>query len=397
MRILVSNDGFSDVGGVQTYLDAVIEELADRGHTLAIGYCTDSGASEVGATLRRFHRFHLSGQLATSGGLGEVRRWAPDVCFSHNMHDLSVDSALAATAPVVKFMHGYFGTCIGGLKTHAFPHQAACERTYGPACLALYLPRRCGRFSPMAMVTGWRWAEQQRALMNRYATVVVASEHMRDEFVRSGGNPDRVLVNALFPTWPVSERAAAMPADPHVVFLGRMTALKGGDLLVRATRDATSRLGRPVRLTMAGDGPERHDWEELARRIGVPCTFPGWLNGGERRTLIEQASLVVLPSRWPEPFGLVGLEAAAVGVPAVAVDCGGVRQWLTPEKNGVLVEAPATPESLGHALTLLLSDTARLGRLRAGAWRRAGEMTLAGHVDRLVTLFEGVCARRLAS
>jgi glycosyltransferase involved in cell wall biosynthesis len=397
MRILVCNDGFSDVGGVQTYLDAVIEALADRGHTLAIGYCTDSGASEVSATLRRFHRFHLSGQLAAACALGEVRRWAPDVCFSHNMHDLGIDGALATTAPVVKFMHGYFGTCIGGLKMHAFPKREACGRTYGPACLALYLPRRCGQFSPMAMVTGWRWAERQRALMNRYVTVVVASEHMRDEFVRSGGDPDRVLVNALFPTWPVSERAAPLPAAPHVVFLGRMTALKGGDLLVRAVREATSRLGRPVRLTMAGDGPERHGWEELARGINVPCTFPGWLSGSERRTLLEQASLVVLPSLWPEPFGLVGLEAGAVGVAAVAVDCGGVRQWLTPETSGVLVDAPATPESLGRALASVLSDTDRLARLRAGAWRRAGEMTLAGHVDRLVALFEGVSARRLAS
>jgi glycosyltransferase involved in cell wall biosynthesis len=249
----------------------------------------------------------------------------------------------------------------------------------------------------MAMVAGWRWAERQRALMNRYATIVVASEHMREEFVRSGGDPDRVVVNALFPTWPVSERPAPPPMEPHVVFLGRMTALKGGDLLIRATRDAVRRLGRPVRLTMAGDGPERHDWETLARRVEVPSVFPGWLTGSDRKTLLEQASVIALPSRWPEPFGLVGLEAGALGVPAVAIDCGGVRQWLRPGKNGVLVAAPATPESLGEALASLLSDTDRLARLRAGAWRRAGEMTLAGHVDRLEALFEGVCARRLAS
>jgi glycosyltransferase involved in cell wall biosynthesis len=397
MRILVCNDGFSDVGGVQAYLDAVIDALTVRGHTLAIGYCTDSGASEVSATLRRFHRFHLSGQEDPARVLGEVRRWAPDVCFSHNMHDLGVDGALATTAPVIKFMHGYFGTCISGLKMHAYPQATACERAYGPACLALYLPRRCGRFSPMALVGGWRWAERQRALMNRYATIVVASEHMREEFVRSGGDPDRVVVNPLFPTWPVSQSAAPLPAEPHVVFLGRMTALKGGDLLIRATRDAIGRLGRPVRLTMAGDGPERHVWEELACRIGVASTFPGWLAGSARKTLLEQASTIALPSRWPEPFGLVGLEAGAVGVPAVAIDCGGVRQWLTPERNGVLIQAPATPESLGQALASLLSDTDRLARLRAGAWRRAGEMTLAGHVDRLEALFEGVCARRLAS
>jgi hypothetical protein len=74
-----------------------------------------------------------------------------------------------------------------------------------------------------------------------------------------------------------------------------------------------------------------------------------------------------------------------------------VRQWLMPERNGVLVDAPATPEAFGHALAALLSDNDRLARLRVGAWRTASEMTLAGHVDRLEDVFEDVCRKRLAS
>jgi glycosyltransferase involved in cell wall biosynthesis len=217
----------------------------------------------------------------------------------------------------------------------------------------------------------------------------VASEHMRREFVRSGADPARVKTNPLFPTEPVDAVVSPVPAEAHVVFLGRMTALKGGDLLIRAVRHATNRLGRAIKLTMIGDGPRRPEWEALASGLGVPCVFTGWKRGAERWPLVRSASVAAVPSIWPEPFGLVGLEAGALGVPAVAVDVGGIREWLRDGRNGIAVAAPATPRSFGDALAGVLSDRDRLAALRMGAHQMAREMTLAAHVDRLETIFTG--------
>ena len=57
MRILVANDGLSDVGGVQSYLDCVLSGLAARGHAVAIVHCSDSGRPEVRAVNRQFESF----------------------------------------------------------------------------------------------------------------------------------------------------------------------------------------------------------------------------------------------------------------------------------------------------------------------------------------------------
>jgi glycosyltransferase involved in cell wall biosynthesis len=304
------------------------------------------------------------------------------------MADLAIDSDLQGIAPVVKFMHGYNGTCVGGQKMHAFPHPVVCDRIFGPSCAALYLPRRCGRFSPTLLLKQWRWAVAQRSLFDTYAAIVVASEHMRREYVRNGCDAARVHVNPLFPTHALDAGVSPAPLEPHVVFLGRMTKLKGGDLLVRAVRHAAARLDRPIQLTMAGDGPQRQEWRALATRLGVPCTFTGWVNGDQRRTLLRSASVVALPSLWPEPFGLVGLEAGAFGVPAIAVDAGGVRQWLRPGVNGVAVPEPSSEGSFGDAMASLLGDRETLAALRSGAYRVAQEMTLAAHVDRLEPILE---------
>jgi glycosyltransferase involved in cell wall biosynthesis len=387
MRILIANDGLSDAGGVHAYLDAIVAPLTARGHELALAFCTDSGPPERRLSPARLEHFRLSGDDRAEA-LARVRRWAPDVCFSHNMHDLSVDRELIATSPVVKFMHGYFGTCISGLKMHGFPRAVACERQYGAACLALYYPRRCGQLSPTRFFRSRRWAEAQRPLIAEYATVVVASRHMRDEYVRSGADAERTVVNPLFPTRP-PEQGSAAPPDPHVVFLGRMTSLKGGDLLLRAVRRASAQLGRPIGLTMIGDGPQRDEWEALATELGLNCRFTGWLTGDARWPLVRGASVLALPSVWPEPFGLVGLEAGAVGVPAIATNAGGITEWLRDGTNGVVVPAPATEVQFGSALASLLEDPVRLERLRAGALRVATEMSVAAHVSRL----EAILAR----
>jgi glycosyltransferase involved in cell wall biosynthesis len=286
-------------------------------------------------------------------------------------------------------MHGYFGTCVSGLKMHAFPCVTACERPYGTGCLAYYLPRRCGCLSPGTLLTGWRWSEAQRSLFERYAAILVASEHMRREYVRSGVPIERVSVNPLFAGRPAEASAAPVPPSHRVAFLGRMTPAKGGDLLIRAVRYASQRLNLPIHLTMIGDGPERTNWTALATRLGVETLFTGWVAGDERWPFIRDASLIAVPSLWPEPFGMAGLEAGAVGVAAIALDSGGISEWLRDGVNGMLVRTPSA-EAFGSALASLLADRPRLASLRDGALRIAREMSLARHVDRLEALCQTV-------
>lgn len=392
MRILILNDGVSDVGGVQAYLDTVIPALEERGHSVAIAYCSDSGSDEAAGVTRRLLRFRFTHQQSTDT-LAGIRRWSPDICFAHNMRDLDVESALSGIAPIVKFMHGYFGTCVSGQKMHGFPGPAVCDRRFGLSCAALFFPRRCGQASPSALVSGWRWAVRQQAAFDRYAAIVVASDHMQREFTRHGCQPSRVHVNELFPTNAADPGPSPVPSESTVVFMGRMTTLKGGDLLIRAASRAARRLGQAIAIKMIGDGPSKGDWEALASRLNVPATFTGWMNGDSRWPHVRSASVVAMPSLWPEPFGLVGLEAGALGVPAVAVATGGIGQWLADGVNGVAVPPPADERTFGDALARVLGDRDQLAALRAGAHRVAISKTVAAHVDRLDRVFRSMGAR----
>jgi len=389
MRILLANDGFGDEGGVQRYLDAVVGGLLERGHELAILHRDPTGRADRAPAMASLPQFSVA-SAGLDAAIAAARAWAPDAAFSHNMNVLAIDQRLTGIVPVVKFMHGYFGTCVGGLKRFGLPIVEPCERKFGPACAVLYLPRRCGQLSVTALVDQYQWAGAQHALFPRYRAMVVASEHMKREYIRNGVDPNAIHTNALFPTCEVAAEPLQPAPQPTVVFMGRMTDLKGGDVLIRAAAAASRRLPAPIRLTMVGDGPQRPAWEKLAADLGMECTFAGWQAGAARFDALPRAHLLAVPSTWPEPFGLVGLEAAAHGVPAIAFDVGGISDWLRPGVNGVLVAAnPPRAAAFADALVEAFSRSTDLGAMRRAALAVAREMSLARHLDRLEQIFVG--------
>jgi glycosyltransferase involved in cell wall biosynthesis len=177
----------------------------------------------------------------------------------------------------------------------------------------------------------------------------------------------------------------------QVLVIGRLTGLKGIDVLIRAIPTAARVLKRPLRLTVAGTGECLGALKALAKRCGVEADFKGWVSTEERLALMRSADLLAVPSTWPEPFGVVGIEAGSMGLPAVAFDVGGIGDWLIPGVSGEL--APGTPpraEELAEAVVRALADPSHHQELRVGAWRKSKEFSRAAHVERLERFFQDV-------
>ena len=157
-------------------------------------------------------------------------------------------------------------------------------------------------------------------------------------------------------------RITGEPArDRDVIFLGRLVSDKGAGVLI----DALMMLeDRSVRTTIVGEGPERDVLEARARQLGVDVTFAGAKRGNELVAMLNQHRLLVVPSRWEEPFGLVVLEAMACGCVPLVARSGGLPEaagdaGVTFEKEN----ARALAERLGQ----LLNDESLLADLRLRA------------------------------
>jgi glycosyltransferase involved in cell wall biosynthesis len=168
-----------------------------------------------------------------------------------------------------------------------------------------------------------------------------------------------------------------------------MTSLKGLIHLVRALPVAAEKLGRRLTLVAAGDGPERAEAESAARTAGLGAEFLGWIDSDRREAEMQAADVLAVPSVWPEPFGLVGIEAGCVGLPAVAFAVGGIPDWLAPGVSGELAPGDRpNSRQLADAFVRALADDVHWNRLRHGAWETARRFTPEAHMDRLIPILE---------
>jgi glycosyltransferase involved in cell wall biosynthesis/predicted metal-dependent phosphoesterase TrpH len=163
------------------------------------------------------------------------------------------------------------------------------------------------------------------------------------------------------------------PGEIKVLYAGRLTKEKGADLLVESFLRAYAADPR-LHLLLAGGGPEE---EMLRERLGERATFLGWLEGGEFARAHASADMFLFCSR-TDTFGQVLVEAAASGVPAVAVDEGGPASIVVDGETGRLCEAD--PAMLAAAI-LQLADApawrAKLGRqAREAAQARTWEASM---------------------
>lgn len=387
MRILIATFHRNVIGGTEKYLQALIPGLIDRGHQVAFLYEKpfDPTLESVTPSEHPVAAYCLA-EEGLASVLQAVSEWKPDVVYNQGLQAGDLEDTLLDSYPTVLFAHGYYGTCATGNKCHAFPRYQTCSRKFGLSCLILHYPRRCGGLLPVKAWRIYRRESQRNARLNDYEMILVASNHMRSEYLRHGVSPDRIRIAPL----PLISKEVeislshAAPPSGRILLMGRLTKTKGGHYLIPAIASASRKLGQSLVLTVAGDGPERGNLEEAARKSQVAAEFVGWVDSRRKAELLRETDLLAVPSLWPEPFGLVGIEAGALGVPAVGYAVGGIPDWLIPGQTGEL--APGDPPSvagLADAIVRALENPGHHAELREGARQLAGRFTLDAHLTKL--------------
>jgi glycosyltransferase involved in cell wall biosynthesis len=232
----------------------------------------------------------------------------------------------------------------------------------------------------------YRAHASRNAWLSDYESILVDSTGMYSEYERNGVRGEKLQLVPL----PLTDMSAdnmpppARPVAEAILFVGRLTDLKGVDYLIRAIPIAARKLGRRLTLTIAGDGPDRSSLEKLAGRLGVEVRFTGWLQSEAKYDTMRQADLLAVPSLWPEPFGMVGIEAGCLGLPAVGYAVGGIPDWLLAGETGEIAPGdPPTVEGLADAMVRALADPSHYMRLRRGAFEASHRFSLERHMAKL--------------
>ncbi|NUN12851.1 MAG: glycosyltransferase family 4 protein [Myxococcales bacterium] len=352
VRILYVNQVGSTVGGIEAHIRDCATGLSQRGYTLGLL----SGDPHLETALARPFSTTFVGRPFSPAVLKQaINEFQPDLVIVHKAERLFELELESVVPPVVVMIHDHDWICI---RRHRYLPITGkiCERQASiSACFScgLAVERKRGTTLGIRYRPVWHRIRDARTL-HAVSGVWVASDYMKRELSRHGIDSNHITTIPLgIPDLPETYTKAAMGS---IAYIGQVIRTKGLDLLLRAVAQEPS----IQRLDIVGDGNQRNEFEALATSLGVDTktVWHGKQTPNDVARIIAGAAVVVMPHRWPEPFGLVGLEAMRAGRPVITTDAGGVRTWLDPGITGLLTK-PLDVPGLGRALRILLTQTER--------------------------------------
>jgi len=386
--ITVLCDRLGDVGGAERYWETVLPALRARQVTvrlLARDVAPGAGYGVEPQAIPWADEDGAPSSAAARAVAGDLIDHPPDVVITAGVFDTDVLDAVRRHAPrwFVR-LHDHRALCPTG--DRVFPQfETLCSAPLGAACRAATVVRGCVRGPRPSSYRRIRSREALRDRIRDADGVLVSSEHMRATCAVNGIPRSRVAVTP--PPLPDAAFAAVPALRPRahaLVFAARLTPRKGLRSLIAALAQLPAH-ERP-QLIVAGEGrDEERDARALATREGVDVDWRGRLTAADLRDAIDEADAVALPSMWPEPFGLVGIEAQARGRPAVAYHVGAIGEWIA--GAGIAVRR-GDERALASAIRTILEE--RTWReLSSAAFAHAQTYRLGAHVERLLSILGG--------
>jgi len=166
----------------------------------------------------------------------------------------------------------------------------------------------------------------------------------------------RVIHNGIPP---IATQVLPLPFKPAVVLcIGRLHKTKGFDVALKACAKVLAERPGSIKVIIAGNGPERENLQDLSEEFGTAAElfeFRGWVDPDEVAVILNQGTIVLMPSVWDEPFGLVAAQAAQMGRPVIGSNIGGIPEVVVDKKTGLLVQ-PGNVDELADAMLFLLTN-----------------------------------------
>jgi glycosyltransferase involved in cell wall biosynthesis len=295
--------------------------------------------------------------------------------------------------PIVYTVHTNAPHCpAGGLFLSR--SESPCPRRYDLlGCFMSHFTEHCGSMRPNKMFDGFRRRHLESKILARLQVIAV-SHFIKRKMVNSGydaGNIE-VLHNFVAVPWKADDAALRrQDGMPVFVYSGRLQPNKGVQWLLRSLARTT----QPSRLIIAGSGTMAGRLKTLAVTLGLSdrVSFVGWLNGEALAAVIKSATAIIVPSLWPEPFGLVAIEAGAAGKPVIASSTGALPEIIDPDKTGLLVQ-PGDERAMSAAIDRLAATPGLAIEMGVQGKRRVeAEFSLPNHLKRLHEIYEEVINR----
>jgi len=380
-------------GGAEGNMRQTANELASRGHTIGLLHGKEMPGNLIAEWEERFSSCFALGGGDNGSKVGAVLEdFEPDLVYVHKMADLDVlETLLESSLPQVRMVHDHDIYCLRSYKYHYSSRkictQPASFRCVFPCCATL--ARNHGPGFPIKWAS-YRAKKREIKLNQRFQRLVVNSNYIRDELLRNGFDGRKIEIHVPVQNGDGVSEQSNFSDRNLLLFAGQIIRGKGVDVLLESLAKVKTRF----ECVILGDGGHRSYCEKLSRQLGLSdrVQFMGFVPQHEVKKFYKDCSVFVVSSVWPEPYGMVGPEAMRHGLPVVAFDAGGIKEWLQDGYNGYLV--PWMDRGAFGARVDELLNNKSLARQMGGRGREwvAQNCDFGEYIGKLEGMFERVIA-----
>lgn len=283
-----------------------------------------------------------------------ITRFRPHAILLHKVADDQRVRLCSTSVPTAHMVHDHDLVCPRRHKY--FPlSKKICTK---PAGLACYQHLCCIQRAPNesrfpVRISGTGRVKTMLDKSKNVKQYIVGSNYMRQQLMLNGISERKITVVNPVPAALTSPRFASMAQTPEILFVGQVIRGKGVDLMLQAL----ARVNGSWHATIVGTGNHLGACKNLASKLKITdkVVFTGRIDHEKLESYYAAARVVVVPSRWPEPFGMVGIEAMARGRPVVAFNSGGISDWLNDGITGLLVPS-ADIAAMAKAIQQLIDN-----------------------------------------
>jgi glycosyltransferase involved in cell wall biosynthesis len=388
VNILYVHERPAYFGGAEQNIADSVKALRRRGVNCHLAYSSKFPADPE--FLQLFDSYHPCSDLEnvsaknSSSPLNVIAaQVSADCLYLHRVERIPA-SLHAVKCHTVQMVHDHVMCCPRRHKYFAIGNHV-CTKAAGWRC---YLDAAFLKREPESLVgVSFSGIQEKLNEMHRYqslASFVVASEFMRAELLQNGFSQERIH---LLPTAVRQQGITSSPpisSTPTVLFVGQLIKEKGVDFLLHAL----AKIKVPFSAVIVGKGNAEDSLRRLCAELKLigQVEFRGWVNHEQLANLYAGARVVAIPSRWPEPHSLVGMEAMQHARPVVAFNVGGIPDWLQDGRTGFLVPQQDV-QAFSQALLKFILDQQLAQRMGEVGLAAAGELfSFDTYIDGLLSV-----------
>jgi len=386
MHIIWVNQHASLVGGAEHYIANTARHLQARSIRSTLLYDPNQPTSpEMLDSFDQAYPF--------IGEANQLSAKNADLVFVHQTRDSGIIAHLAeADIPIVEFFHDHWLFCLRVRKYTSIRKQTCKKVASRQACYpCLGFAQRQSKF-PHLRLRSISDLYREHQLRSRFAGFVTGSTYMANQAIAQGFDPKKVHATPLYAELPKTPQVREPRENGKLLYVGALLPSKGLDILINSLKHTTA----PTKLDIIGDGASMPEMRRMVEQFGLcdRVRFWGRLSQEEIGAHYRRAMCLIVPSRTPEGFGIVGAEAMSHGLPAIVSDIGGALEWLEPGLTG-LTFPTNDARALARAIDLLASSPALVRDMGKAARNRYNEyFRPEHHIDRLLGVFNSVLQNR---